>query len=86
MNLKRTNYELSQWVKYLGIAFVVLSCALWYLVFVVISQPEGRLTCDSFGSYGDIPSNWKQKLPWLDAGKKDGIPCNTLYKKSLAHA
>lgn len=42
-------------------------------------QPKGRISCASFGSYGDIPTNWKSTTPWLDRNH-NGIPCDTLHK------
>lgn len=76
------NHELSQTTKYLSVAVVVLVFVVGYLAASDALQPKGRLSCGSFGSYSDIPSNWKKTMPWLD-GNGDDIPCNALYKISL---
>lgn len=65
---------------FIGIILVVLIAVLIAGCFVLYLQPKGRFTCESFGSYYDIPNNWAIVSPGLD-GNHDGIPCNALYNK-----
>lgn len=46
-------------------------------------QPKGRLSCASFGSYRDIPSDWQITAPWLDGLPKNDIPCDSRFKSPL---
>ncbi len=46
-------------------------------------QPKGRVRCSDFGSYSDAHTAYVNGASWLDGYPKDGIPCNSLYKKSL---
>lgn len=65
------------------VSVVLLACALFACTALYL-QPKGRVSCADFGSYIDIPSDWKATTPWLDRAyhsKSDGIPCNSLYKR-----
>lgn len=66
----------------IGIIFMIFSAVLMGAVMVFCLQPKGKLSCSSFGSYDDIPSNWEVTMPYLDANH-NGIPCETLYKAKL---
>lgn len=62
-----------------GLCFMVFS--LYFCIVYLVLQPKGRVSCASFGSYSDIPSNWASMTPWLDRNH-NGIPCESLYKHS----
>lgn len=66
------------------IALLLLACSFSVILFLIL-QPKGSITCESFGSYYDIPLDWKIKYPQLDRNH-DGIPCDTLYNERNDHA
>lgn len=62
--------------------------AIWFL-----SQPKGRVNCDSFGSYGtqeEAQVTYAKALAafsagatWLDGRSGTiGIPCETIYRRA----
>lgn len=62
--------------------FMATTVICMYVIAALLLQPKGKLTCDSFGSYYDIPADWGITMPWLD-GDKNGKPCQELYNKTV---
>lgn len=70
-----------QWIAiafFIGFLFMV--CVATYSFAQAISQPKGRVSCASFGSYEDALRAYGAGATWLDRDG-DGIPCEALYKQ-----
>lgn len=81
--MKKTTYIDRTHIIFTIILIVVVTISFGSNV-VQFLQPKGRVSCADFGSYTDIPSDWKVTMPWLDReyhGESDSIPCDTLYER-----
>lgn len=76
----------------LFVAFAVSICFAIGAILIDISTPKARVTCDSFGAYNDQKEAkvaydnanraYSAGASWLDAGNRNGIPCDKIYKKA----
>lgn len=83
MNLRAENESLREtlaqhrwWIVYGFLAVFLLLLSIVSIVAWSISQPKGRVTCASFGSYIQMHSTFLHGAMQLD-GNHNGIPCES---------
>lgn len=74
----REQLEKMLWITLgcIGLILVLTGALAWSYL-----QPQGRVSCASFGSYSAALKAYTHGDTWLDANK-NGIPCENLYKES----
>lgn len=82
--LQEINSDLLHVIYIGGVIVALMAIGLFATAAWGISQPKGRVSCASFGSYNEALRAYTGGASWLDHDG-DGIPCEDLYRRDGAY-